>query len=64
MLTFKSPPNFEARADANQNNVYEVTVVATDTADERGTKSVMVKVTNVDDPAFDQLQRGAARRGS
>ena len=29
-LTFKSDPNFEAPADANRDNVYEVTAQATD----------------------------------
>ena len=53
VLSFRSPPNFEAAADANTNNVYEVTVKAT-----AGTKSdtlaVTVTVTAVDEaPSID-----------
>ena len=61
VLTFKSSPNFESPKDDGGNNMYEVTVVATDTADEAGTKKVTVKVTNVDDPAridFNVVQPG------
>ena len=63
VLTFKKSPNFEKPADEGTNNLYEVTVVATDTADEQGTKKVAVKVTNVDDPAsiaFDVVQPGVS----
>ena len=61
VLMFKSPPNFEAKADMDKNNVYEVTVIATDTKDQAGMKSVKVTVTNTDDPAsitFDVVQPG------
>ena len=63
VLTFKKSPNFEKATDEGTNNMYEVTVVATDTADEQGTKKVAVKVTNVDDPAsiaFDVVQPGVS----
>ncbi len=43
VLTFSSPPDFENPADADRDNVYEVTVVATD--DQSLTDSVEVTVT-------------------
>ncbi len=63
VLTFEKSPNFEKPTDEGTNNMYEVMVVATDTADEAGKKSVNVKVTNVDDPAsivFDVVQPGVS----
>ena len=48
VLTFKNPPDFEAPRDTNDDNVYEVEVMASD-----GDKSVMqtitITVTNVND---------------
>ena len=61
VLTFKSPPDFENTADDDENKMYEVTVVATDTVDNPGTKDVEVTVTNVDDPgsiSFSVVQPG------
>ncbi|MEI6078045.1 MAG: tail fiber protein, partial [Verrucomicrobiota bacterium] len=48
-LTFQAPPNFEVPGDADHNNVYEVTVTATDngTPPMSTTLSVSVVVTNV-----------------
>ncbi len=56
-LDFSSPPNYELPADANQDNVYEVTVVATDdngtagdaTDDEVSSRNVRVTVTDAND---------------
>ena len=48
-LTFKSPPNFEAPGDANGDNVYKVTVVATDDEGLAGEQAVTVIVTNVEE---------------
>ena len=45
-LTFTDPPDFEAKADANSNNVYEVTVVVTDTAGNTASQAITVNVTN------------------
>ena len=51
-LTFKDAPNYEMPADAGRNNVYNVTVVATDSGDTSGknkmtaTRAVTIKVTN------------------
>ena len=48
-LTFRESPNYEMPADADGDNVYEVTVAATDADSNRGEKSVEVKVANVDE---------------
>ena len=61
VLSFKSPPNFDTAGDDDRNNMYEVTVVATDTVDNEGTKNVEVTVTNEDDPgsiSFNVVQPG------
>ena len=47
-LTFKAPPDFEARADANRNNLYEVTVEAYD-GGLTGSREVTVSVTNAEE---------------
>ena len=46
-LTFKAQPDFEARADANRDNVYEVTVVVADPDRNSDQLDVRVTVTNV-----------------
>ena len=48
-LRFKKSPNFEAPADTGGNNVYNVTVVATDNDDNVATRDVAITVTNEDD---------------
>ena len=48
-LTFEASPNYEMPGDADNNNVYEVTVGATDGDGIRATKDVEVKVTNVEE---------------
>ena len=48
-LSFKDPPDYDARADANGDNTYEVTVGVRDTADQTDTVDVTVTVTNVDE---------------
>ena len=48
MLTFSSPPNHEAAADADMDNTYMVTVKA-DAGGEMDTQDVSVTVTNVDE---------------
>ena len=45
-LAFKAKPDFEAPGDANGDNIYEVTVVASD-GDNTGMRPVTVKVINV-----------------
>ena len=52
VLTFKTPPDFEALADADRNNVYLVTVGASD-GPNTGTLEVTITVTGVNEaPAF------------
>ena len=46
-LTFKAQPDFEDPADADQDNVYEVTVVVSDPARNSDEVDVRVTVTNV-----------------
>ena len=64
-LTFKSPPNFEARAshDNDTDNDYQLSVVASDLATEGGktaTRNVTVTVTDVNDPpTFPNTENGA-----
>ena len=48
-LTFAASPDFEAAADADMNNVYQVTVEA-EAGGETGMVAVTVTVTNEDDP--------------
>ena len=52
-LTFVTPPNYEEPVDVGTNNIYEVTVTATDDADNAlaGTHNVMVEVTNEEEAA-------------
>ena len=56
-LKFNASPDYEARADTNNDNVYEITVTATD--DGSGTltdmKAVMIKVTDVEERATIEL---------
>ena len=49
VLTFKDAPNYEAPTDANRNNVYKVTVVATDDEGLTGEQAVTVIVMNIDE---------------
>ncbi|MDE2988935.1 MAG: cadherin domain-containing protein [Chloroflexota bacterium] len=47
-LTFKAPPDYENKQDAGENNVYDITIEASDGA-ETGSRAVQVTVTNVDE---------------
>ena len=49
VLNFKSAPDYETPADADTNNVYLVTVQASDGGDSPATKEVTVRVTNIDE---------------
>ena len=49
-VTFKTPPNFEAPADANGDNVYDITVQASDGTGAT-TQNVAVTVNDIDDTA-------------
>ena len=48
-ISFKDAPSFESPGDSGGNNVYEVTVVVTDTDSNTDSQAVMVKVTNVEE---------------
>ena len=48
-LAFKANPDYESPGDSDGNNVYEVTVVVTDTKGNTDEQDVMVKVTNVEE---------------
>ena len=50
-LTFISPPNFERPGDLNTDNVYHITVEASDGTD-TGSLAVTITVTNEDEPAL------------
>ena len=48
-LKFKAAPDFEKPADADKDNVYEVTITATDGNANMATRDVKVTVTNADE---------------
>ena len=48
-LAFKANPDYESPGDSGANNLYEVTVVVTDTKGNTDQLTVMVKVTNVEE---------------
>jgi hypothetical protein len=56
-LSFAVPADFEAPGDADKDNVYEVTVSATDTYTSPATLSVRVSVTDVLGDAIPQVSR-------
>ena len=49
VLTFRNVPDYEGPADSDDDNVYEVTVEATDEDGETGRLEAEVTVTNVTD---------------
>ncbi len=50
-LTFRSAPDFENPTDANQDNIYELTVTVTDGADHTDSESIAITVQNVEETA-------------
>ena len=48
-LKFKASPNFESPTDANQDNTYNVTIIATDKKGLTGTKALDIEVENIDE---------------
>ena len=62
-LMFKAAPDFEAMGDADGNNVYELSVVATDSKGNTDMRSVTVKVTNTDEPGTVTLSTVQPRVG-
>ena len=56
IIKFNVSPDFEAPADVGSNNVYEITLTATDTAANAGTQSITITVTDVvDTSSFNSL---------
>ena len=48
-IKFKTSPNFEAPSDNGGDNIYDLTITATDTAGNAGTQSITITVTDVVD---------------
>ena len=46
-IKFKTSPNFEAPSDNGGDNIYDLTITATDTAENANTQSITIAVTNV-----------------
>ena len=63
MLKFVDNPDFEKPADANKNNVYEVTVVVTDSGRLTDTLAVRVEVTNAKETGVLTFTVGVPRVG-
>ena len=56
IIKFNISPDFEAPADVGGNNVYELTLTATDAASNAGTQSITITVTDVvDTSSFNSL---------
>ena len=62
-LKFKAKPNYEMPGDADKDNVYEVTITATDTTDNIGTRDVKVTVTNGEEGGTVTLSQPRPRVG-
>ena len=56
-------PDYEKPGDANKDNVYEVTVEATDAVGNTGTKDVKVTVTNVEEDGTVTMSQRQPRVG-
>ena len=63
-VTFKALPNFEAPKDAGKDNVYNITVVATDSDGQTDEMDVIVTVTNVEEDGTVTLSPLQPRIGS
>ena len=50
VLNFENTPDYEAPTDSGRNNVYDITVEATDTGDNTVSRNVRVTVENIDEP--------------
>jgi hypothetical protein len=56
IIKFKASPDFEAPADVGSNNVYEITLTATDGSSNSGSQSITITVTDVvDTSAFNSF---------
>ena len=64
MLNFKDAPNFEKPADADKDNVYEVTITATDgIVQTSAVRNVKVTVTNAEEDGEVTLSQPRPRAG-
>ena len=63
VLTFKAKPDFEKPADADKDNVYEVTITATDGNANMATRDVKVTVTNAEEDGEVTLSQTRPRVG-
>ena len=63
MLKFEDAPNFEKPTDADKNNVYEVTITATDGNANMATRDVKVTVTNAEEDGEVTLSQPRPRVG-
>ena len=63
VLNFKDAPNFEKPADADKDNVYEVTITATDGNANMATRDVKVTVTNAEEDGEVTLSQTRPRVG-
>ena len=63
VLTFKTKPDYEMPTDANMDNVYEVTVVATDANGNRGMTMVTVTVEDQNEDGVVTLSKTQPRVG-
>ena len=60
-IRFKASPNFESPSDNGANNVYEITLTATDSASNAGTQAITITVTDVvDTSSFNSLSLSGA----
>ena len=62
-LRFKDAPDFEKPADADKDNVYEVTITATDGNANMATRDVKVTVTNAEEDGKVTLSQTRPRAG-
>ena len=62
-LKFKAAPDFEKPTDADKNNVYEVTITATDGNANMATRDVKVTVTNAEEDGTVTLSQSRPRVG-
>jgi hypothetical protein len=61
LIKFKTSPNYEAPTDVGGNNVYEITLTATDAAANAGQQLITITVTDVvDTSAFNTLTLGGS----
>ena len=59
-VTFKTAPNYEAPADAGANNVYDITVTASDGILTTAAQAVAITVTNVNAPTVSSVAISSA----